>query len=78
VPPQSYVLHRERNVLVSKTLTGGGPAAPAPGGASLQRAGTRKAPAAPLLTVPPPVASLVEPPATYAFEPGSLLSGRKP
>ncbi len=68
---QSYVLYQERNI-VSTSAAGSGSTTST---ALLQRAGTRKRPAQPLLSVGPPKAEMVAP---SSFEPsaGSLLARR--
>ncbi|KAI0795242.1 hypothetical protein BC629DRAFT_1286947 [Irpex lacteus] len=70
---RSYVLHQERNILSSTAVT-----APAiSNGAALSRAGTRRRPAQPLLTLDQ--SAIVDPqapPPPPTFEPGSLLAKR--
>ncbi|KAI0754706.1 hypothetical protein C8Q80DRAFT_1093798 [Daedaleopsis nitida] len=68
---RSYVLFQERNI-VSTAAGGGGTTTPSTG---LQRAGTRKRPAQPLVNVSAPKSEMM---AATAFEPaaGSLLARR--
>ncbi|TCD64509.1 hypothetical protein EIP91_004005 [Steccherinum ochraceum] len=71
---RSYVLHQERNVLTNTTVTA--PTVATTGtGAALSRAGTRKRPAQPLVTIGH-VATHEVPIAPAVFEPGSLLAKR--
>ena len=67
---QSYVLYQERHVVSAATAGGSSSAS-----AALQRSGTRKRPAQPLVSVGPPKAEMMTP---TTFEPaaGSLLARR--
>ena len=69
---QSYVLYQERHVVSAAAATSGGSSSAS---AALQRSGTRKRPAQPLVTVGPPKSEMMAP---TTFEPaaGSLLARR--
>ena len=68
---QSYVLYQERHVVSAATTAGGSSSA----SAALQRSGTRKRPAQPLVNVGPSKSEMTAP---TTFEPaaGSLLARR--
>ena len=70
---QSYVLYQERNIVSASAAAAAGGSGSA--SAALQRSGTRKRPAQPLVNVGPSKAEMMAP---NAFEPaaGSLLARR--
>ncbi|KAM5539467.1 hypothetical protein V8D89_006919 [Ganoderma adspersum] len=73
---RSYVLYQERNVVNASTPGATGSAAPSSSGAgALQRSGTRRRPAQPLVTVGPPKNDMVAP-LNFEAPAGSLLARR--